>query len=90
MSKEKKPYYSEPTETPFSNGTSAMIWYDENCSKCTRAFFPKVDGQWPSEKTIRHYVEIGRECKMKHAIDIGFISGEVPVSIIDLIGRNER
>lgn len=77
-------------ETPFSNGTSAMMWMDNNCDRCVKAYKPKVDGEWPSFETMKQYCSIGKECKLKLAIDIGFVTSEVPVAIIDQIGRNEN
>ena len=74
---------------PFSSGTEGMNWYANNCSECKRAYLPK-DGNYPSDKTMRNYVSCGKECKMKFAIDYGFITGEVDSEIIDLIGRNEH
>src|ERR1700759_4132073 len=77
-------------ETPFSNGTSAMIWLDNNCDRCVKAYKPKKEGEWPSFKTMQVYCSIGKECKLKLAIDIGFITSEVPTEIIDQIGRDEN
>jgi len=77
-------------ETPFSNGTSAMMWMENNCDRCVKAYRPKVEGNWPSFDTMKQYCSIGKECKLKLHIDIGFISSEVPKEIIDQIGRNEN
>lgn len=77
-------------ETPFSNGTEAMMWLDNNCDRCVKAYKPKADGEWPSFKTMKQYCSIGKECKLKLHIDIGFITSDVPVEIIDQVGRDER
>lgn len=76
--------------TPFSNGTESMMWYDENCSSCKKAFFPKVDDDYPSEKTMKQYCSIGKECKLKYAIDMSFITAELPINIAEQIGLDEH
>jgi len=74
--------------TPFSNGTDAMCWYAENCEKCVKAYFPK-DGIYPSDKTMKNYCSIGKECKLKYYIDWGFVSGEIPDKIAEQIGKDK-
>ncbi len=74
--------------TPFSNGTEAMIWYGNNCEVCTKAYFPK-DGEYPSDKTMKRYCKIGKECKLKYAIDWSFVSGEIPDDVAAQIGTNK-
>lgn len=81
---------SKEMETPFSNGSEAADWVYNNCDRCVKSYKPKVEGEWPSFKTMQQYCSIGKECKLKLAIDIGFITSEVPVAIIDQIGRNEH
>jgi len=78
------------TIVPFSSGTEARCWYSENCERCTKAFFPKQDGDWPSDKTMRQYCSTGKECKLKYAIDLGFITGEIPLNIALQIGYKEE
>lgn len=70
---------------PFSNGTSAMIWYSENCETCKKAYFPK-DGEYPPDKTMKQYCSTGRECKLKYALDFAFITGEIPMNVAEQIG----
>ena len=72
--------------TPFRRGTEAADWYDNNCTRCVKAFFPKVDGDWPSDATMKQYCSIGKECKLKYAIDVAFITGEIPMNIAVQIG----
>lgn len=72
---------------PFSNGSEAMIWYSENCELCTKAFFPK-NGEYPSDQTMKNYCSIGKECKLKYSIDLGFITGEIPLYVANQIGWN--
>lgn len=74
--------------TPFSTGTGAMIWYSNNCDLCKKAYFPK-DGEYPSDKTMKEYCRIGKECKLKYHIDFGFITGEIPLEIAEQIGISE-
>lgn len=72
---------------PFSNGTDAMYWYANNCELCVKAYFPK-DGMYPSDKTMKNYCSIGKECKLKYHIDWGFILGEIPDEIAEQIGKD--
>ena len=76
-------------ETPFSNGTGAMIWYGQNCENCKRAYFPK-NGEWPKEKTLEGYVSCGKYCILQYFIDYGFVTSEVPKTVIDVIGRDKN
>lgn len=81
------------TETmirPFSNGSQAMDWYYNNCEQCVKAYFPKKDGEWPSCKTMKAYCSIGKECKLKYQVDIGFITGEIPLETAKKIGYTEE
>ena len=77
------------TIRPFSNGTEAMQWYDDNCTRCTKAFFPKIDGNYPSDTTMKKYCSIGKECKLKYAIDWSFITSEILLDIAKQIGIGE-
>lgn len=70
---------------PFSNGSEAMSWYDSNCERCTRAYFPK-DGNYPTDQTMKQYCATGKECKMKYDIDFSFITGEIPLETAKNIG----
>jgi len=74
---------------PFSNGTEAMMWQEQNCERCVRAYWPKGE-DWPKDTTMRHYISIGKECKLKYHIDLGFILGEIPVEIALQIGAKEN
>ena len=74
--------------TPFSNGTEAMMWVSNNCDRCTKAFIPK-NGEYPSDETMKQYISIGKECKLKYHIDYGFITGKIPLIIAKQIGLDE-
>lgn len=73
--------------TPFSNGTEFMMWLENNCSNCTKSWFPK-DGEWPKESTLKSYVSCGKYCKMQYHIDLSVIDGSMPLHIAQLIGYN--
>ena len=72
---------------PFSNGTEAMNWYENNCENCVKAYFPKEDRDYPNDKTMKKYIKSGKECKLKYAIDFGFVSGDIPDEVAILIGK---
>lgn len=75
--------------TPFSNGTEAMMWYDHNCERCSKAYFPE-DGEYPKDSTMKQYISIGKECKCKYFIDWGFITSEIPLNIAEQMGYTEE
>lgn len=74
---------------PFSNGTEAMMWYDRNCDRCVKAYWPK-DGNWPKDSTIKQYISCGKECKFKYHLDYGHITGEIPLNIAEQIGYTDQ
>src|SRR6185436_2863733 len=74
---------------PFSNGTSAMMWQDENCNQCVKAFYPDEKNGWPKESTIKQYVRCGKYCKLQYWLDIGWVEGSIPMEIAQQIGLNE-
>lgn len=79
----------EPNEeevVPFSNGTEAMRYYEHNCDRCVKAWFPRDYDNWPKEETMRRYVKEGRYCKFQWHIDYGFITGVIPESTAVSIG----
>ncbi len=71
--------------SPFSNGTEAMIWTSHNCDICKRAWHPK-NGEFPSEKTLKHYVSIGKYCRLQYFMDLAHIDGLLPLGIAKEIG----
>lgn len=73
--------------TPFSCGTEAMDWICNNCDQCVKSYRPK-DGIYPSDKTMKEYIRIGKECQMKYDLDFGFIIGEIPLETAQKIGYN--
>lgn len=56
--------------TPFSNGTEFMYWLDENCDRCVKAFRPAKGKDMPDYDTTQKLVNLGRECKIKFAVDV--------------------
>ena len=79
----------EERVTPFSNGTEAMVWYDNNCQQCKRSWFPKELGQWPKEETLREYMNIGKYCPIQYFIDCGFGFGYIPKDAAIVAGYTE-
>lgn len=75
---------------PFSNGTDFMHWYDQNCGTCVRAFVPANGKNLPDFDATQRLVNLGRECRMKFAVDLGIGggTGEVPDDIAALMGLN--
>lgn len=74
---------------PFSNGTEAMMWLDHNCDRCVKAFHPDMKKGWPSEKTLKEYVRIGKYCKLQYDLDIAHITSEIPIETAIQIGMEE-
>jgi len=72
--------------SPFSNGSEFMLFYDEYCCRCVKAWFPKKDGDWPSEKTLRKYVSMGKYCKLQYEIDLATITSEIKKETADEFG----
>lgn len=77
--------------SPFSNGTEAMCWLDQNCDNCVKAYVPKnPELGMPDFDTTQRLVNLGRECRLKFAIDLGFITGEIPLEVASVIGYTEE
>jgi hypothetical protein len=74
------------TITPFSNGSEAMMWYEGNCDTCVKAFKNNMHDY----DTTQKLVNLGRECKLKFALDLGNLSGELPIDIAEQIGYTEH
>ncbi len=58
---------------PFSNGTDASYWHEDNCEQCE-----KYEMESETEE------EAG--CKLAYNIDLGFIAGEIPMWVAERIG----
>lgn len=73
--------------TPFSNGSDYMHWTAQNCDTCVRAYQPKGT-ELPDFDTTQKLVNLGRECRIKFAIELGAGggSGEVPDDVAALAG----
>lgn len=74
---------------PFSNGTEGMMWYDDNCCTCKKAWHSK-DGNYPKEETLKAYVRQGKYCKLQYDLDLAFIISEIPESTADQIGTEYK
>ena len=73
---------------PFSNGSDFMYWHDHNCGTCVRAFRPAKGNQMPDYNATQKLVNLGRECRMKFALElaIGGGTGEISDDMAALIG----
>ena len=60
---------------PFSNGTEAMIWLDNNCDSCYKGRFYKR-GSEPKDY----------RCRLYYWISLSMITGEMPMRIAKRIG----
>lgn len=76
---------------PFSNGTEYMYWTAENCDTCVRAFRPANGKEMPDFEITQKLVNLGRECRIKFAIEYsaGVGTGEVPDEVAALAGWKE-
>ena len=76
--------------TPFSNGTEAMMWMEHNCECCAKAYHPPLDKDgwplWPSDNSMRQYCRDGRECPMNYALEMGQLSGTIPLKKAEAVG----
>lgn len=71
----------------FSNGTEYMMWTEQNCDTCVRAFRPAKGKEMPDFNATQRLVNLGRECKIKFAIEYAAGSGvgDVPDDIAALV-----
>lgn len=70
----------------FSNGESARRWEAHNCEQCKRAFRPAEGKDYPDMKTSIKLINLGMECKLKLALDIGWITSTMSLDICKQIG----
>jgi len=75
MSKEfnENPFLKDTSVVPFSNGTEAMVYSEMNCQNCIN---------YESESTT----EEEAKCKLAFHLDLGNISGDVPLWVAKEIG----
>lgn len=77
--------------TPFANGSEATNYMAFHCDKCSRAYRPKEGEELPGIDETKQLIALGKECRMKAYLDLGFITGEIPLEIANEIGyENER
>ena len=69
----ENPFNKFTEVTPFSNGSEAMIWRENNCDKCLNY----------EDKSKE---EIDAKCKLAFNIDIGFVKGHIPLWVAKEIG----
>lgn len=62
-----------------------MRWYDQNCGQCTRAMHMK---EMPDFDVTQKMVNLGRECRLKFALEIGVGggTGEIADDVAAVIG----
>jgi len=75
MSKEfnENPFLKDTPVVPFSNGTESMVYSEMNCQKC-------INYESESEK------EEDAKCKLAFHLDLGNISGDIPLWVAKEIG----
>jgi hypothetical protein len=75
MSKEfnENPFLKDTPIVPFSNGTEAMVYSEMNCQNCIN---------YESESTS----EEEEKCKLAFYLDLGNISGDIPLCVAKGIG----
>ena len=88
---ESQPFrYCDPNlpVIPFSNGSEAESWVSQNCDSCTRCIkFDEGDAGYYAfgdEAWKKH-----GQCRMSAHLDVGFMTGEIPFFIADLIGAEK-
>ena len=66
-----------------------MCWLDENCDRCVKSYKP-LNGEMPDYNVTQKLVNLGRECKLKFALDYSMVTGELPTDIALQIGYTEQ
>lgn len=69
----ENPFLKDTPVTPFSNATDAMVWQENNCSKCLN-----YESDSKSEDEAK--------CKMAFHLDLGYVVGEIPLWVAKEIG----
>jgi hypothetical protein len=69
----ENPYTKDTPVKPFSNSTDASWWQDNNCHKCIK---------YETESTD----EDEAKCKLAFNVDLGFLSGDIPLWVAKEIG----
>ena len=69
----ENPFLAHTPVKPFSNGSEYESWHDNNCAKCK--------GYECKSKT-----EDEAGCKLAYHLDLGTITGEVPLWVVKEIG----
>ena len=71
----ENPYLKDTPVVPFSNGTEAMIYSESNCHKCINYSDEDKD-------------EDKAKCKLAFHLDMGTITGNIPLWVAKEIGCN--
>lgn len=69
----ENPFQADTPVRTFSNGTEAMIWHGHNCDKCL-----KYEAESTNEEDAK--------CPLAFHLDMGFITGEIPLWVCKEIG----
>lgn len=65
-------------------------WAANNCDSCVRAFRPKNGKELPDYNATQRLVNLGRECKIKFAIEYAMgTSTDIPDEISALMGSGQ-
>lgn len=65
-------------------------WAANNCDTCVRAFRPKKGKELPDYNATQRLVNLGRECKIKFAIEYAMgTSTDIPDEISALMGAGQ-
>ena len=71
----ENPFKKDTPVVPFSNGTEAMVYSEMNCYQCIN---------YESESTS----EDEAKCKLAFNLDLGSISGDIPLWVAKELGCN--
>jgi hypothetical protein len=69
----ENPFAKNTEVIPFSNGTEARVWQENNCENC-------INYETESEN------EDEANCKLAFHLDLGYISGNIPLWVAKEIG----
>lgn len=69
----ENPFKKDTAVTPFSNGSDADYWHENNCERC-------INYESESQQ------EEDAKCKLAYHIDLGFVAGTIPLWVAKEIG----
>lgn len=81
----------QPGVTPFSNGSEAIDWMENNCNSCQRSWCCRhQQAEPPSWDVTEKLAKEGKECYGAFALGFGFVSGSIPPEVATWIGATIR